>query len=82
VYDAAGRLRGVFSIDFDLNSLSEIVAKARVSERGVVFVFTENREILGHPTIKVVAKTGQRAEGQILTVADIPDANIKAFLPN
>jgi len=79
VYDAAGRLRGVFSIDFDLNSLSEIVAKAKVSERGVVFVFTENREILGHPTIKVVAKTGQRAEGQILTVADIPDANIKAF---
>lgn len=79
VYDANGKLQGVFSIDFDLNSLSEIVAKAKVSERGVVFVFNENREILGHPTIKVVAKTGQRAEGQILTVADIPDANIKAF---
>ncbi len=79
VYDASGRLQGVFSIDFDLNSLSEIVAKAKVSARGVVFVFNENREILGHPTIKVVTKTGQRAEGQILTVADIPDENIKAF---
>ncbi|MFO1526349.1 MAG: adenylate/guanylate cyclase domain-containing protein [Turneriella sp.] len=79
VYGADKRLRGVFSIDFDLNSLSEIVAKSKVSERGVIFIFTENREILGHPTIKVVSKTGGRGEGKILTVADIPDANIKAF---
>lgn len=79
VYAAQTQLKGVFSIDFDLNSLSEIVAKTKVSERGVVFIFTENREILGHPTIKVVSKTGQRGEGKILTVADIPDANIKAF---
>ncbi len=79
VYDQSGRLQGVFSIDFDLNSLSEIVAKAKVSERGVVFVFTEDGEILGHPTMKVVTKTGQRAEGQILKVADVSDASIKSF---
>ncbi|AFM11780.1 adenylate/guanylate cyclase domain-containing protein [Turneriella parva] len=79
VYGAGGRLKGVFSIDFDLNSLSEIVAKAKVSERGVVFIFTEEGEILGHPTMKVVTKTGQRGEGQILKVADVSDANIKAF---
>jgi adenylate cyclase len=79
VYDTYSNLLGVYSIDFDLNSLSGIVAKAKVSERGVVFIFTENREILGHPTIKVVGKTGQKAAGKILTVADIPDANIKAF---
>lgn len=79
VYREAGQLAGVLSIDFDLNSLSEIVAKARVSERGVVFIFTEQNEILGHPTIKVVSKTGGRGEGKIVTVADVPDENIKAF---
>lgn len=79
VYSANKQLQGVFSIDFDLNGLSEIVKRKKVSERGVVFVFTEKREILGHPTIKVVAKTGQRGEGKILSVDDVPDANIKAF---
>ncbi|HNM99186.1 MAG TPA: adenylate/guanylate cyclase domain-containing protein [Turneriella sp.] len=73
------RLEGVFSIDFDLNALSDIVARARVSQRGVVFIYTENGEILGHPTMKVVSKAGQRAEGRILTVSDIQDENIKAF---
>jgi adenylate cyclase len=79
VFDRRGKIAGVFSIDFDLNGLSEIVAKARVSERGVIFVFTENRTMLGHPTIRVVSKTGQRGEGKLLNVWDVPDANIKAY---
>ena len=49
VRDDGGRLRGVLSVDFDLNALSDFVAGLSVSEHSRVFLFTADETLLAHP---------------------------------
>ncbi len=49
VADAAGHLRGVLSVDFDLNALSAFVSDQAVSEHSRVFLFTDDGNVLAYP---------------------------------
>lgn len=70
---ADGKLAGVFSVDFDLNSLSEFVAAIRLSPSSRVFVFTPEGQLLAHPAVRAPAKAGARASGELLSIAQTDD---------
>jgi serine phosphatase RsbU (regulator of sigma subunit) len=82
VYDKAGRLRGVVSVDFDLNALSEFVAGLSVSEHSRVFLFTTDGILLARPDHRKVGGSGRRGAGQLLTLADAGDPLLDAFRAN
>jgi phosphoserine phosphatase RsbU/P len=77
--DKAGRFRGVLTADFDLNALSTFVARLSVSPNSRFFLYTADETLLAHPTRRVVAPAGQRAAGQLLTLADADDPLVDAF---
>lgn len=52
VYDG-DRLRGVFTIDFGLGRLTEVVKSLRVSEHGSVAIVSREGLLLAHPTLPV-----------------------------
>jgi sigma-B regulation protein RsbU (phosphoserine phosphatase) len=79
LHDKAGRLRGVFSIDFDLKDLSDFVAGLSVGENSRVFLFTADQVLIAHPDQRKVGVIGQRAEGKLLTLADVNDPLVAAF---
>jgi len=83
VFGADGALRGVVTVDFDLDVLSKFVAALHLSPHAVVFLFTEDAKgpatILAHPTLHVVAKSRQGAEGEIVTSDNVPDPLVRAF---
>ena len=58
-------LRGVLSIDFDLNALSDFVAGLSVSEHSKVFLFTADEILLAHPDQHMLASSGQAGAGQL-----------------
>lgn len=70
---ADGKLAGVFSVDFDLNGLSEFVAAIRLSPSSRVFVFTPEGQLLAHPAVRATAKEGSRANGELRTIAQTDD---------
>jgi len=82
--DAHGGLRGVITVDFDLNRLSSFVAELHLSARGEVFLFTPGAQaadqiIIAHPTTRLVETNGQRTEGKLVSVADVDDRAVKAL---
>jgi phosphoserine phosphatase RsbU/P len=79
VKDATGAMRGVFTVDFDLNALSEFVATLSVSENSRLFLFTADRVLLAHPDLKTIAVTGARGNGKLLTLVDARDPLVDAF---
>jgi sigma-B regulation protein RsbU (phosphoserine phosphatase) len=81
VKDAAGKLRGVLSVDFDLNALSEFVSGLSVSEHSRVFLFTADEVLLAYPERRRTGTPGQRGIGRLLTLDDANDplaANYRA----
>ena len=84
IYGKDGALRGVVTVDFDLDVLSKFVAALHLSPHAVVFLFTEpegggEATILAHPTLHVVAHARQGAAGEIVTSKNVPDPLVRAF---
>lgn len=79
VRDGAGALRGVLSVDFDLNALSEFVSEVSVSPHSRVLLFTDNGSLLAQPDRRVLGAVGAREAGTILTLADAGDPLIDAY---
>ena len=75
----AGGLRGVFSVEFDLNALSEFVSAVALSEHSRVFLFTPDQTLLAHPDLRHRAGQGARGGGAMLTLADTGDPLVEAF---
>jgi sigma-B regulation protein RsbU (phosphoserine phosphatase) len=79
VNDAAGRPRGVLSIDFDLNALSDFVAGLSLSKGSRVFLFTADQVLLAHPGQRRQAGPSRREPDRLLTLADTGDPLVDAF---
>jgi len=73
VIDRTGTLRGVITIDFDLNRLSAAVADLAVTPNAKVFIYTPDGTVIAHPTVHLVEKVGQADKGRLVTTADIAD---------
>ena len=82
VYDKQGELRGVLSVDFDFQALSQFVARLSIGDNGRVFVFTSDEVLLAAPSKLVQAKPGHRGVGQLLKLADVQDGLVNAFREN
>ncbi len=79
VNNAAGKLRGVISVEFDLNALSEFVGKLSISDHSQLFLFTPEQTLLAHPNQKNLQGNGARGNGELLTLADTGDPLVAAF---
>ena len=74
-----GGLRGVFSVEFDLNALSEFVSALSVSEHSRVFLFTPDQTLLAHPNQRNLVGKGVKGSGAMLTLADTGDPLVEVF---
>jgi sigma-B regulation protein RsbU (phosphoserine phosphatase) len=78
----SGELRGVFSVEFDLNALSEFVSALTISEHSRVFLFTPDQTLLAHPNQRNLIGKGVKGAGAMLTLADTGDPLVDAFRHN
>jgi adenylate cyclase len=78
-FDASGALRGVFTVDFNLNALSRFVAELQFGQHGRVFILTPDGTMIAHPRLRVVQVTGQGSRGSLVTVANAADQLIPAW---
>ena len=74
--DAAGVLRGVFTVDFNLNALSRFVEALPFGQDGRVFIMTPDGTMIAHPTLHLVEVAGQGSKGTLVTVATVGDPAI------
>jgi hypothetical protein len=79
VFDAKHQMRGVLSIDFDLNALSEFVSRLSLSEHSTVFLFTSDEVLLAHPSQRSPASGSSRARGELRTLKSIADPLVDAY---
>jgi adenylate cyclase len=68
-----GAVRGVFTIDFDLNRLSAFVRELEFTANGRVAVLAGDGTVLAHPTAPVVAATTGAGGGTLVTTRDVAD---------
>nr|HEX4312417.1 adenylate/guanylate cyclase domain-containing protein [Kofleriaceae bacterium] len=73
-----GALRGVVTVDFDLQILSKFVRGLQLSPHSVVFLTDASGDILAHPTLKIVGG-GSGSDGKLLTVDSVDDPQLRAF---
>jgi len=71
--DGSGTLRGVFTVDFNLNALSRFVEALPFGQNGRVFILTPDGTMIAHPTLRLVEVTGQGSRGSLVTVANVGD---------
>ena len=79
VKNRQGQMRGVFSVEFDLNALSEFVSELSVSAHSSVFLFTPDQTLLAHPNQRNLVGKGVNGSGAMLTLADTGDPLVDAF---
>ena len=79
VYDSGGVLRGVLTVDFDLNTLSGFVQKQSVSPNSRLFVMSADGVLLAHPTERLAVLPGRRDRGDLLKVHEVGDPLLAAF---
>jgi len=82
LYNDAGQLLGVLSIDFDLNALSSFLTELSVSPNSRVFLFTSDGTMLAYPGKLLQTVSGQRMSGKLLTLADFSDPLLNAYRAN
>ncbi len=73
IFDKDGKLAGVVTVDFDLNSLSSFARNVAISPHSEAMIFTPEGVLLGHPKVRVVSQSGKRDEGRLLTMAESGD---------
>ncbi|HSQ66132.1 MAG TPA: adenylate/guanylate cyclase domain-containing protein [Polyangiaceae bacterium] len=79
VYAKGGELRGVVTVDFDLNVLSTFASQLHLSPHSTVFLYDASGAILAHPTLHVVEKSGQGEQGELVTEKNVPDELVREF---
>ena len=82
---AGGAVRGVFTVDFNLNLLSEFAKTLRFGAHGEVFVLdagagAADPSVVAYPTLRVREVTGQGAKGALVTVAQVNDPALSGFV--
>ena len=80
VKDSAGKLKGVLSVDFDLNALSDFVGGLSLSENSLVFLFTPDETLLAYP--QQHSQATNDTAGKLLKLADVDDLLLQAFRKN
>lgn len=79
VYLPSGKLRGVFSVDFDFNDLSQFIGRLSISDHSRLFLFTPDQTLLAHPGMKNLRGHAAGSGGSMLTLADTGDPLVDAF---
>jgi len=80
LYDADGKLLGVLTVDFDLQTLSMFVAGLRDVEAATLFLYDDQSLLLAHSSLALVAERGRGDEGALIRAQDYPDEGLRAFL--
>jgi len=68
---------GVFSVDFDLNRLSELMRQVSGTGTGTTFMFTPDGTLLAHPEVKCVECEGK--QGRLLKISDVKDPVLRSY---
>jgi len=76
-WDKNRKRLGVFSVDFDLNRLSELMRQVSGTGTGTTFMFTPDGTLLAHPQVKCVECEGK--EGRLLKISDVNDPVLRAY---
>jgi adenylate cyclase len=77
-WDAQKKRTGVFSVDFDLNRLSDLMRQVTGSGSGTIFMFTPDGTLLAHPDVKCV-EMDEAKEGRLLKLSDVSDPVLRAY---
>jgi sigma-B regulation protein RsbU (phosphoserine phosphatase) len=73
IYDGAGTLLGVMTIDFDLNALSQFVGTISISPHSHFFLFTPEGELIAHPERRMLVAHGRGGEGKLPLLSSAGD---------
>ena len=69
----------MFSVEFDLNALSEFVGGLSISKHSQVFLFTPDGTLFAHPNQRNQVGKGLRGTGALLTLSDTGDPLVDAY---
>jgi adenylate cyclase len=76
-WDKQRKRIGVFSVDFDLNRLSDLMRQVSGTGTGTTFMFTPDGTLLAHPEVKCVECEGK--QGRLLKISDVSDPVLRAY---
>jgi serine phosphatase RsbU (regulator of sigma subunit) len=79
VLDGGGNMRGVFTVDFDLNTLSQFVRQTSVSPHSRLFIMSSGGDVLAHPTLRPRTSVNARGRGELMKVDELDDPLVRAF---
>ena len=77
VYSPTGELRGIFSVDYDLNRLSELARRLSITPNSHFMIFTTERVLVAHSAMPVISGRDRRADGKLLTLGDVEDPSTR-----
>lgn len=77
-WDRKKKRTGVWSVDFDLNRLSDLTRQMSGTGLGTIFMFTPDGTLLAHPDVKCV-EVGEGKEGRLLKLSDVDDPVLRSY---
>ena len=73
VVDARDRVQGAFGVDIEIHSLSEFLARKKISEHSFSFIVTRQGELAAHSEMALVKKYGPMGHPQLVNIGDLAD---------
>jgi adenylate cyclase len=90
LFDKDGKLKGVITVDFDLDTLTRFVERQSVGANSRLFIMTPDGVLLAHPAQRKLAEAAERAaaqaragtrgKGELLKVGELDDPLLNAFM--
>jgi len=80
VVDAQDRVLGAFGVDLEIHSLSEFLARKKISEHSFSFIVTRQGELAAHSDMELVKKHDAQGRPQLVNVNELTDKPVLQYL--
>ncbi len=71
IVDARNRVQGAFGVDLEIHSLSEFLARRKISEHSFSFIITRQGALAAHSDMELVKKYDSMGRPQLVNVAEL-----------
>jgi len=73
VVDAQDHVQGAFGVDLEIHSLSEFLARKKISEHSFSFIVTRQGELAAHSDMELVKKHDEHGRPQLVNINELTD---------
>ncbi len=76
VFNTKSKLTGAFGVDIEINSLSEFLARRKISQHSAAFIIGRGGALAAHSNINLIKKIDEEGHPQLLNITELKNHSV------